>query len=68
MKIDFNIETEYGNYSDCLIFPDDQPLPSEEVIESMKQQRLNNWFNTISNAKYHGPTIDPIDGTKIPTY
>lgn len=48
MKIDFEFTTQYGKFADALWFPDDQPLPSEEEINAMKQQRLDNWIAIVS--------------------
>lgn len=48
MKIDFEFTTQYGKFADALWFPDDQPLPSEEEINAMKQQRVDNWIATIT--------------------
>ncbi len=48
MKIDFEFTTAYGKFADALWFPDDQPLPSEEEINAMKQQRVDNWIATIT--------------------
>jgi hypothetical protein len=48
MKIDFEYETQYGKYGDALFFPDDQPMPSDDEIEALKQQRLNNWLALLS--------------------
>lgn len=49
MKIDFTFETKYGNFSDALWFSDEQPLPSDADIETMKQERLTNWLTIIEN-------------------
>lgn len=48
MKIDFEFDTLYGKFSDALVFPDDQPLPSDVEIEAMKQQRLNAWLAVVT--------------------
>ena len=48
MKIDFEFETQYGKFADALWFPDDQPAPSDEEIEAMKQQRQNNWLAAVT--------------------
>lgn len=49
MKIDFEFPTEYGVFRDALHFPNDQPLPSDDVLELLKQQRLQKWFESINN-------------------
>jgi hypothetical protein len=56
MKIDFQFTTQYGTFSDALWFPDDQPLPSDEDIETMKQQRLANWVAFVSAPPADQPT------------
>lgn len=48
-EIIFECETPYGKYRDALYFPDNQPLPSEEVIEAIKLERANNWVAFIEN-------------------
>ena len=52
MKIEFSIETEYGTYTDALNLPDDVTYSNEE-IDAMKQDRVNNWLAII--------TAPPID-------
>ena len=47
MKIDFQFETQYGKFCDALHF-EDGAIPSDEDIEDMKQQRLNNWIAVIT--------------------
>lgn len=47
MKIDFQFETQYGKFCDALHF-EDFAIPSDEDIEDMKQQRLNNWIAHIT--------------------
>lgn len=48
MKIDFEFQTQYGKFADALWFPDDQ-VPDDATIEAMKQQRLDNWIDSILN-------------------
>jgi len=48
MKIDFEFETAYGKFADALWFPDDQELPSESEIETIKQTRLNDWLTLVT--------------------
>ena len=47
MKVDFEFETTHGKFADTLWFPDDQPLPSDDEIEALKQQRLTNWLAIV---------------------
>jgi len=44
MKIDFEFDTPYGKFADALWF-DDDAIPSDDEIEAMKQQRLDQWLN-----------------------
>ena len=47
MKIDFSFDTEHGKFCDALHLPDDHGL-SDEQIEAMKQQRLDNWIAVVT--------------------
>lgn len=47
-SIVFEFETENGVFRDALTFEDDA-TPSNEEIEAMKQERLNNWLYIIKN-------------------
>lgn len=47
MKIDFEFDTEYGVYRDALHLPDDNTFTNDE-IEAMKQERVNNWIVIVS--------------------
>jgi len=60
MTIDFYFETEYGNFKDAIILSDDHELTDTE-IEAMKQERLTNWINIVSNM----PTTAPEDSEQI---
>jgi len=47
MKIDFEVQTEYGVFRDALHLTDDYTFTVEE-IEAMKQQRVNNWIAVVT--------------------
>ena len=47
MKIDFSFDTQYGSFSDAIVLPDEHTLTDDE-IEAMKQQRLNNWIAVVT--------------------
>lgn len=50
ISIPFRFETKYGVYSDTLWFTEEERAAlSDEQIEEMKQQRLNNWIAIIEN-------------------
>lgn len=48
MKIDIEFNTAYGMFRDALYLPDDQPMPSDDEIEAMKLERLNNWLAIVT--------------------
>jgi hypothetical protein len=43
IKIDFTFDTEYGVFSDAISLPDDHTFTDDE-IEAMKQERVDNWI------------------------
>lgn len=47
MKIDFEFQTAYGLFRDALHLDDDHGM-SDEQIETMKQERVNNWIAVVS--------------------
>jgi hypothetical protein len=47
MKIDFTFDTEYGSFSDALVFPDNHTFTDSE-IEVIKQERLSDWIAIIT--------------------
>lgn len=48
LKIDFEFNSKYGVYRDALYLPENHSL-SENEIESLKQERFNNWLHAIEN-------------------
>lgn len=47
VKIDFEFDTAFGLFRDALHLPDDHGL-SDAEIESMKQERVDNWVAVVS--------------------
>ena len=47
MKIDFEFDTPHGVFRDALHLPDDHTF-SDEEIEAMKQQRVDNWIAIVT--------------------
>jgi hypothetical protein len=47
MKIDFEIDTEFGKFADALWFSDEEATPDDATLEIMKQERVNNWVQFI---------------------
>jgi hypothetical protein len=45
-QIIFEYNTQYGTFRDAIYLPDDHTLTDQE-IDAMKQERLNNWLNQI---------------------
>jgi hypothetical protein len=54
MQIIFKFDTPFGSFCDALNLPDDHGL-SDEQLEAMKQERLNNWLAVVN------PTIEPTE-------
>lgn len=46
MKIDFQFDTKYGQFSDALNLPDDHGF-TDDQLEAMKQERLTNWLAIV---------------------
>ena len=64
MKIDFQFDTQYGKFSDALHLPDDHGLTQEE-INSMQQQRLDNWIAIVTAPPDENVSINIIPPTPI---
>lgn len=47
MKIDFEFDTQYGVFRDALHLPDNHGM-TEDEIQAMKQQRLDNWLAIVN--------------------
>jgi hypothetical protein len=47
MKIDFEFTTPHGLFRDALHLPDDHTFTDEE-IQAMKQQRVDNWIAVVT--------------------
>jgi hypothetical protein len=47
MKIDFSFSSQYGTFSDALVLEDNHAFTDAE-IETMKQQRFDNWIVVIT--------------------
>jgi hypothetical protein len=47
MKIDFEFDTPHGVFRDALHLPDDHTFTDEE-IQAMKQQRVDNWIAVVT--------------------
>jgi len=47
IKLDFEIQTQYGVYRDALYLEDNHSL-TEQDIDAMKQERVDNWIAVIT--------------------
>jgi len=47
IKIDFTFDTQYGFYRDALYLDDNHSF-TEQEIEVMKQERVDNWIAVIT--------------------
>lgn len=46
IKIDFSFDSEYGTFSDAIVYSEDSPMTDAE-IEAEKQRRFDEWYNNI---------------------
>lgn len=60
MVITFSFDTKYGIFSDALHLPDDQEF-TEQEIESMKEQRRDNWVAYIDSTQIETPQDQPVE-------
>lgn len=60
--MDFEFETSYGKFRDALYLPEDHNF-TEEQINAMKQERLDNWVYAIENPP-PAPEYVEIDGVQ----
>jgi len=58
MKIKFSYETKYGSFSDSLNLPDDHAY-SESELETLKEQRRDNWIAYIDSTQIETPVETP---------
>lgn len=61
IKIDFEFTTKYGRFRDALYLPEDHTLTQEE-LDAMKQERLDNWLFAVENPPAPGPEVVEVDG------
>lgn len=47
-RVVFTVDTKYGQYCDALYFPQNA-TPTQEEIDVMKKERVDNWINIIKN-------------------
>jgi hypothetical protein len=60
MKIDFTFNTDYGVFSDAISLPDDHTFTDDE-IEAIKQERVNNWIAIITAPPSEEVVETPIE-------
>lgn len=67
IKIDFSVDTKHGRFSDAIHLPDDHTF-TDEQIEAMKQQRVDNWVAYITAPRPSTPVVEeiPIEGEPPP--
>lgn len=61
IKIDIEYNTKYGKFRDALYLPENYTY-TEEQIDAMKQERLDNWLFTIENPPETEPETVEIGG------
>jgi hypothetical protein len=57
MKLDFYFDTQYGRFCDALHLLDDHAF-TEEEIQVMKQQRLDNWIAVVGTPPSEEPLAE----------
>lgn len=60
MVIEFEFVTDYGLYRDALHLDDDHGL-TEQEIEELKQQRVDNWIAVITAPPAETPEEPAIE-------
>ena len=60
MKIDFEFDTPHGVFRDALHLPDDHTFTDEE-IQAMKQQRVDNWIAVVTAPPVEEVTETPAE-------
>lgn len=60
MKIDFSLETKHGVYRDALHLDDNHSF-TEQEIEAMKQERVDNWIAVIETPSSEEVVETPIE-------
>jgi hypothetical protein len=60
MKIDFEADTPHGIYRDALHLPDDHTY-SDVEIQSMKQQRVDNWIAVVTAPPLEEEVVNSVE-------
>lgn len=60
MQIIFTFETQHGAFTDALHLDDDHTFTDEE-LQAMKQQRLDNWLAIMTSPAVEEPAQDYIE-------
>lgn len=58
IKIDFELESDYGVFRDAIYLPEDHTMTDAE-IEAMKQQRLDNWLAAVNSTSQVEELVGP---------
>ena len=57
-QIIFEFDTQYGVFRDALYLPDDHAL-TDDQIQALKQERLDNWLSHVDGTAARSPEIAP---------
>ena len=60
IKIDFTFDTKHGSFSDALHLDDNHSF-TEQEIEAMKQERVDNWIAVIETPSSEEIVETPIE-------
>lgn len=61
IKIDFGFATRHGEFRDALYLPENHAF-TEEQIDTMKQERLDNWIQAVESPAEPEPERVEING------
>jgi len=64
VKIDFSFESEHGTFADAIVLPNDHTFTDTE-IETIKQERLNNWIVAVTALPSDIIDVEVTDVTPI---
>ena len=64
IKIDFEFQTPHGQFRDALHLPENHEYTNEQ-IENMKQQRLDNWLAIINNPPQENEIVEETNQSTI---
>jgi hypothetical protein len=63
VQVNFTINTEFGEFTDALYFTlEEWSFITENKLNELKNERVNNWLNTIKNPVEEIQVIQETEG------